>query len=107
MIDLPPEAGKALPSALGAFSAAIIAIVQDPSKWRIALALVLPGIALSFYASAHLAKTMDIPEGLAGYMLGLLGMAAAAKILGTWQQFDLGGILSSWLRKILGLEKQA
>lgn len=103
-MDLPPEAGKALPGALGAASAAILAILQDPKRWATAVALVPPGVAGSWYGGPYVAHLVGMPEGLAGYMTGLFAMAAAGKLLVTLHRFDLGGPLSRLLNKLLGVE---
>lgn len=93
------ELTKHVPGTLGALSAVLLM----RENWKRGLLMVAPAIAMAFYGAPWLSAKTDMPEGLAGYLLGLFGMAAAAKVLDTWEKFDLGGLLSRWLAKILGL----
>lgn len=103
-MDIPSEAHKAVPGVLGAISA----VLMMRENWRRGVAMVLPSAALSWYGGAFLSEQVGMPEGLAGFLLGLAGMAFIVKVIETWDRFDLGSILGSALRKVLGLpEKEA
>jgi hypothetical protein len=101
-MDIPPEASKVVPGMLGAISAVVL---MRENLIR-GIAMVAPAAAMSWYGSDFLATKVGMPVGLAGYLLGMFGMAGAAKLLETWEKFDLGGILGSFVRKVLGLPEK-
>lgn len=101
-MDFHPDAHKAVPGVLGAISA----VLMMRENWKRGMALVLPSSALSWYGGKFLADTVGMPEGLAGFLLGLAGMAFIVKVIETWERFDLGSILGSALRRLLGLPEQ-
>lgn len=74
--DLEPEVWKSLPGALGALFA--LPWMQG-SVWQ-RLAAFGGGVAASRYAGDWLARSMTIDVGLAGFLVGLFGMAIAAKV---------------------------
>lgn len=101
-MDFPPEAQKVLPGAIGAISA--LALLRD--QWKLGLVMVLPGVALSYYASEAVAKSLGLPEGLSGFLLGLCGMSVVARLFDTWNKLDLGTLVKAALRKWLGLKDE-
>jgi hypothetical protein len=99
-MDIDPTLIKqATPGVLG--SGAAMLFIRGP--WSQRLAMVIPGAALSYYAAAHLAQTVHMPEGLAGFLLGLFGMAMVAKVFETWESLQLGPLIQRFLAKRLGL----
>ena len=103
-MDFPPEAGKAIPGVLGSISA----VLMLRENWRRGLAMLVPSGALSWYGGAFLAGKAGMPEGLAGFLLGLCGMAVVVKALDTWEKLDFASTLRDALRKLLRLpEKDA
>lgn len=98
-MDMHPEVAKAVPGVLGSLSAVLLM----RADWKTSAAIVLPGSALAYYGGAWVGGMVGMPDTLAGYLVGLGGMAFMAKVLETWKKFDLGDILGSWLRKLLGL----
>lgn len=98
-MDIHPEVAKAIPGVLGSLTA----VVLMRADWKKSAAIVLPGSALAYYGGAWVGALVGMPEGLAGYLVGVGGMAFMAKVIETWQKFDLGSILGDTLRKWLGL----
>jgi hypothetical protein len=101
-MDMHPEVAKAVPGVLGSISAVLLM----RADWKTSAAIVLPGSALAYYGGAWVGNLVGMPETLAGYLVGLGGMAFMAKVIETWNKFDLGDILGSWVRKVLGLPQR-
>lgn len=99
-MDIDPGLIKqATPGVLG--SGAAMLFLKGP--WAQRLAMVVPGAALSYYAASLVAKATNMPEGLAGFLVGLFGMAAVAKLFETWEKLELGDMVRRFLEKWLGL----
>jgi len=101
-IDIPPDLGKHVAGPLGALSALLW--VKD--TWPRKIGMVLAGVALSYYATPAVAAWANLQQGLAGYLLGLFGMAAVSKLFATWDALDLGALLRRFLAKKLDVEDQ-
>lgn len=100
-MDIDPQTVKqTAPGLLGAVGAMMF--IKGPILIRVAM--IVPGGAMAFYGSDWISKQTGMPEGLAGFVIGLVGMVFVGKIITTWQDFDLGTILRHWLRKRLGLQ---
>jgi len=101
-MDVDPQLVKqTAPGLLGAMGAMFFM----RGAWLVRVGMVIPGGALSLYGSAYAATQTGMPEGLAGFVLGLLGMIFFGKIIDTWQDLELGTILKQWLRKLLGIKE--
>lgn len=85
MIDVDPTVAKHAAGPLGALSAMFF--MKGP--WLQRMTMLIPGAALSFYASKPLADWAHLPEGLAGFLLGLFGMAFVGKVFDTWNGLQL------------------
>lgn len=90
---------QAAPGLIG--SGAAILFLRGP--WLLRVGMVLPGSALSYYASDYVAEAVHMPVGLAGFLVGLFGMAAVAKVFATWDSLQIGPILQSRISKWLGV----
>jgi len=99
MNDIPPEVLKAVPGAVG--SAASMLFIKD--TWPRRAAMFCAGAALAYWGSQWASRFTGLDVGFAGFLLGLFGMAAVAKLFETWQKFELGALFADWLRKVLGL----
>jgi hypothetical protein len=102
-MDWHPDAAKAVPGTLGAVSAVLLL----RENWKRGLVMVIPSMSLAWYGGAYMASHVGMPESLSGYLLGMGGMAFIAKVMETWERFDLGGLLGKWLAKVLGLPPEA
>ncbi len=67
------------------------------------ISIVLTGMAISYYGSDWLATIVKVPEGIAGFLLGLFSGIFAIKAVGSWDALDLTSIVRQWVRKRLGL----
>lgn len=82
---------------------AVSAMLVMHDTWPRRFAMFVPSVALSYYGGDWIAGQVNIPASLAGFLVGLLGMAFIAKILDTWDALDLGTLLKRWISKLLGL----
>lgn len=67
-------------------------------------ALAAGGAALSYYASPHVSFKTGLPEGLAGFLIGMFGMAVLSKIWEWIQNTPVGAV---WQVAIDALKKWA
>lgn len=86
---------------IGALSAMLF--MKGPLMQRVGM--LLPGAALAWYGAKPLSQYANLPEGLAGFLLGLFGMALIAKVLDTLEKFPLGDLIQSFLSKFTGGNK--
>lgn len=91
-MDMHPEVAKAVPGVLGS----ITAVLLMRAPWKTAAAIVLPGTAMAYYGGAWVGHLVGMPETLAGYLVGVGGMAFMAKVLETWQRLDI----EKWIEKL-------
>jgi hypothetical protein len=99
MIEDPTTLAKHAAGPLGAISAMLV--MND--TWPRRIAMFVPSVALSYYGGDWIAEQVGLPASLAGFLVGLLGMAFIAKILDTWDALDLGSLIKRWITKLLGL----
>lgn len=69
--------------------------------------MALSGAAISFYTAPYVSKTTGLPEGLAGFLLGLFGMAIVSKAWEYWQSAPIGLYVNDWLRRKFGVKDSA
>lgn len=99
MDQIHPDVLKAVPGAVG--SAASMLFIKD--TWPRRIATFIAGAALAYWGSPWAAKFTGLDAGFAGFLLGLFGMAAVAKLFETWEKFELTALFTEALRKLLGL----
>ena len=73
--DIPPEIAKVLPGALGSL-VALRWIVGTPLQ---RITAVLGGAGGAYYGTPHMSRLMGTDVGLTWFLIGLFGMAVAAK----------------------------
>lgn len=102
-MDLHPDLLKHSAGPAGAMTALLF---MPGVPWPRRLGMLAAGCASSLYAGPYLAQNFAINDGLAGYLVGLLSMAAVAKLFSTWDALDLGKLLRRWLAKRLGVSEE-
>lgn len=95
-------ASKLTPGAIGA----IVSMRWVDGAWTQKTFMAVAGVALSYYGSPDVVRYLGTAPGLTGFLLGLFGMAAVAKVFDSWERFDTGTILRDFVRKVLGLQKE-
>lgn len=97
MQDLPTEVAKAAPGFVGALIAALWS-KEAPAR---SAALVMAGTATAYYAGDWLSRILGVPGTLAGFFVGLYGIAVVNKGFEALQTFPLGQLLSDWAKSKL------
>lgn len=93
--DLPPELAKAMPGVIGAMVA--LRWIRGTAPQR--LAAVLGGSAAAYYETPYMSSIMGTDAGLTGFLIGLFGMAVAAKTFEVLERLDPAALLERLLRK--------
>ena len=93
------EAIKVAPGAVGALFSTRWMVGTKTEK----LVMLGAGTALSYFGTPNVSHWSGLNEGFTGFLLGLFGMAIAAKVNETWEHFELGTILKEAIRKFIGL----
>ncbi len=93
----PAHITKNAPGAIGALIA--LRFIKGPTWWHSAIAFV-GGCACSIYGTDYAVERTGADAGLAGFVLGLFGMAVVAKCHEAIEQFKpaelLGNVLKKW-----------
>jgi hypothetical protein len=101
-MDLPPDLVKHAAGPAGALSALLF---MSGVPWPRRIGMVAAGSLLAYYGTGTVAAFAGLPEGLAGYLLGLFGMAGVAKTFATWDALDLGTPIRKWINRRLGVSE--
>lgn len=99
MIELPEPITKALPGIVG--SLVSVSFLKGTLMRKVAM--FASGSAMAAFGTPWAAKFSDLPEGFAGFLLGLFGMTIVSKCFEAWETLDLSTMLRDWLRKLLSL----
>ncbi len=78
---------------LAGIAGALVSMNFLQGTWPARLFTAFCGAVLSFYAAAHIARVISIPEGLAGFLLGMFGMAIASRC---WEWIQAAPIAEFW-----------
>lgn len=72
-------------------------------SWPERLTMALGGAVVSYYAAPWVAQRIGLPEGLAGFLLGLFGMALISKV---WEAIQQTPIAEAWSGLIAAVKKR-
>ena len=96
-MDLDPtHLTKNAPGAIGALIA--LRFIQGPT-WKHSLIAFVGGCACSVFGTEYAVKWTSADPGLAGFVLGLFGMACVAKIHEAIETFKPAELIGNILRK--------
>lgn len=90
---------KLLPGAMGSAGA----LLWINGTWKRKLGLLVFGVIVANYTGTWVAHETDIPETVAGLMVGLFGMAIVDSLFRAWQDLALSTLLNEFVRARLGL----
>lgn len=94
---------------LAGVAGAIVSMRFVQGSWPARIFMALGGAVFSYYAAPFLATKSGLPEGLAGFLLGLFGMAVVSRMW-EWIQatpiVETWGIFLNWLRRKAGLAEK-
>lgn len=95
-MDIDPELSKAAPGAVGALIA--LRFLQG-STWKHTALAFVGGCACAYFGSEYAVKWSGADVSLAGFVLGLFGMALVSKVHESLEQFKPVELVVEWLRK--------
>jgi hypothetical protein len=100
-IDVPTDMARHAAGPLGALTAMMF---MHGTPWPQRLAMAVAGAVASYYgAPTVVAIYPQVSPGLAGYLLGLFGLAVVAKLFSTWDALDLGKLLRKRIAAWMGV----
>lgn len=98
-MDIPPNWDQHAAGPLGA----ALALLWTKAGWRRSIALLIGGSAVAWYGGGYAADYLGAPEGLTGFVLGLVSMAIVGKLFETWDRIDLVQWAADLRKKWLGV----
>lgn len=102
MQDFHAEVTKAAPGFIGALIAAMWS-KEAPAR---SAALVVAGAATAYFVGDWLSRSLGVPGTVAGFFVGLYGIAVVNKGFEALQTFPLGQILTDWAKSKLPSSKE-
>ncbi len=100
-MDLDPNNLKALDAAAPGIGGALTAAIFTKGSFWVRVGFFIVGSIAAHYASELALKIGQVSASTAAYLVGVLSPAIINKILGTWEGFDLGATLKSFLSRWL------
>lgn len=71
-------------------------------SWPARLSMAFSGSLVAFYASPYLSLMLDIPEGLAGFLTGMFGMAIVSRAWDAVQAAPVGALWQAVTDRVRG-----
>ncbi len=62
-------------------------------SWPVRLSMAMSGSLMAYYAASYLSLRLGIPEGLAGFLTGMFGMAIVSR---AWEAVQATPIAALW-----------
>jgi hypothetical protein len=100
--DVPPEVKESLPGALGSLSA----LLWLKGSWPLRIGYFCAGTVFALYGSPLVSSMFSMDRGLAGYVLGMFGMALAAKGFELIEAIDVRSLIKRLFNKFFGLKAE-
>lgn len=73
--------------------------------WPSKLSMAASGSVLAYFGSPFLSEKVGLPEGLAGFLLGMFGMAIASRAWEVIQEFPIGKAWEAAIAFLLGSKR--
>ena len=102
MTDWMQHIEKLVPGAMGSVGA----LLWINGTWKRKIALLILGTAFTYYVGPWVAHETEIPETVAGLMVGLFGMSIVDSLFRAWQDLALSSLAREFIRARLGLPKE-
>ncbi len=93
MTTPPAEAIDALMAKGAGVLGACASLAFLRGSWPERIAMAIGGSVVSYYAAPWMAGTTGLPQGLAGFLLGLFGMAVCGKV---WEAIQAAPLGEAW-----------
>lgn len=107
-MSLPEFSFEAWAGKLAGVAGAFVSMNFLQGTWWEKLMMAISGALSSFYLTPWVSEKTGLPEGGAGFFLGLFAMAFVSRVwewLRGWDAGELWEILKDWLRRLTGTDK--
>jgi hypothetical protein len=88
---------------LSGIAGAVISLNFIKGTWFERVTMALGGSVMSLYISPWIAQRLGLPEGVAGFLVGMLGMAVTAKL---WELIQATPIAEIWAEVVKAIRKK-
>ncbi len=102
----PPEPSLSLDAAfakLGGVAGAALSLAFLRGTWPERVAMAIGGSVVSYYAAPWMSGVTGLPQGLAGFLLGLFGMALCGKV---WEGIQVLPLAEMWSAVVEGVRRR-
>lgn len=99
------HASEHAPSLLGSLTALLLKWkALRGYSWPEVVGMGLAGWAAAAITAEWLSSVLHMPQGVVGYLVGMLSMAIAAKVFELIDVLNIGPLVMEWIRKRMGLQ---
>lgn len=81
---------------------ALVSMRYLQGSWPARISMAISGSLIAYYAAPYLAQMLGIPEGLAGFLLGMFGMAIVSRAWEAVQEFPVAALWQAVIDRIRG-----
>lgn len=92
-----------LAAKLSGVAGALLSLNFIKGTWPERIVMGLGGSIISLYAGAYVASKTGLPDGLAGFLVGMFGMAITAKV---WETIQATPIMGIWAAIVNGVRSR-
>ncbi len=92
----------ALAAKLAGVLGALVSMRYLQGSWPARLSMAGSGSLVAYYASPYLAQLLGIPEGLAGFLTGMFGMAIVSRGWEAVQAVPIGALWQAVVDRVRG-----
>ncbi|MDE3021925.1 MAG: hypothetical protein KGI54_08705 [Pseudomonadota bacterium] len=92
-----------LAAKLSGVAGALLSLNFIKGTWPERFAMGMGGAIISLYATPYIVQKTGLPDGLAGFLVGMFGMAITAKV---WEAIQIAPVRDIWNSTIQGVAKR-
>lgn len=81
---------------------ALVSMRYLSGSWPARISMAISGAILSYYVSPWVSHRIGVPEGLAGFLLGLFGMAVVSRAWQAVQEFPISMLWQAVIDRVRG-----
>jgi len=82
---------------------ALLSLNFIKGTWPERITMGFGGAIISLYATSYVASKTGLPDGFAGFLVGMFGMAITAKL---WEAIQVTPIREIWTSTVAGISKR-
>lgn len=101
-MDLNVQDVDALAAKFAGVLGAVVSMRYLQGSWPARLSMAGSGSLVAYYAAPYLALMLGIPEGLAGFLTGMFGMAIVSRAWEAVQALPVGALWQAVIDRVRG-----